>query len=59
MHSTSCSTEIVVQSLFLLPGLYVACSPITSTVMFSLSVATQEWAIPESWQDPEHRLTSR
>ena len=48
MHSTSCSTEIVVQSLFLLPGLYVACSPITSTVMFSLSVATQEWAIPES-----------
>ena len=58
MHSTSCSTVIVVQSLFLLPGLYVACSPITSTVMFSLSVAMQEWAIP-SWQDPEHRLTSR
>ena len=46
MHSTSCSTVIVVQSLFLLPGLYVACRPITSTVTFSLSVATQVWATP-------------
>ena len=46
MHSTSCSTVMVVQSLFLLPGLYVACRPITSTVTFSLSVATQVWATP-------------